>query len=240
MSAVPRLARGGTEGQVRQGDESRCALPRTHATRCTTDAAFPVPRCAPHSLIGIRLPMGAGVSLEYLHREEEEQGEQREEPGLEGSGGPIPRTPFGGNTRRNREERAGSAWAIRTPFHPFRPSEVRARERPVRTAPSVPVGLPIRSVRVEPRLSAMPWAFLSDLRHSARSARLGRHRARFSARSFGCDNRAECEPVPPVQSGKSVRSVGVGEGVGVKTSGFSLGPPPHARNAERSPRVGHT
>lgn len=237
MSAVPRLARGGTEGQVRQGDESRRLLPRAHATRCTTDAAFPVPRCAPHSLIGIRLHMGAGVSLEYLHREEEEQGEHREESGLAGSGEAIPRTPVGGNTGRNREERAGSTWAHRSPFRPRRPITPRARVRPVRTAPSVRVGLPIRSVRLGPRLSAMPWAFLSDLRHSARSARLGRHRARFSARSFGCDNRAGGRSVRP---GRSARSVGVGEGVGVKTSGLRSDGSPHARNAERSPRVGHT
>jgi hypothetical protein len=127
------------------------------------------------------------------------------------------------------------------PAHrPIRPISPRAREGPVTAAPSVPVGLPIRSVRVGPRFSAKPWAFLSDLRHSASSARLGRHRSRFSARSFGCDNRAECEPVRSVWPGRSARSVGVGEGVGVKTSGFGLGPPPHPRNAERSPRVGNT
>jgi hypothetical protein len=240
MSGVPGMVRGGTEGRVQQRDESRSVLPLARASERTTDAAFPVARWTPYSLIGICLPIGMGSPLEYLRREEEEQGEQREESGLAGSEGPNPRTPLGGYTGRNGEERAGSAWAHRSPLRPRRPITPRARVRPVTTSTSVAVGLPIRSVLVEPRLSAMPWVFLSDLRHSARSARLGRHRARFSARSFGCDNRAECEPLPPVQSGKSVRSVGVGEGVGVKTSGFSLGPPPHARNAERSPRVGHT
>ena len=237
MSGVPGLARGGTEGQVQQRDESRRVLPRAHASGGTTDAAFPVPRCTPYSLIGICVLTGAGVSLEYLYREEEEQREHREEPGLEGSGGPIQRSPLGGSAGRIGEVRAGSAWALRTPFRPRRPITPRARVRPVRTAPSVRVGLPIRSVRLGPRLSAMPWAFLSDLRHSASSARLGRHRARFSARSFGCDNRVGGGSVRP---GRSARSVGVGEGVGVKTSGFRLDGSPHARNAERSPRVGHT
>lgn len=237
MSGVPRLARGGTEGRVQQRDESRRVLPRAHASGGTTNAALPVPRGTPYSLIGICLPTGAGVSLEYLHREEEERREHGEESGLAGSGRPIPRTPVGGCAGRIGEVRAGSAGAHRSPFRPRRPITPRARVRPVRTAPSVTVGLPIRSVRLGPRLSAMPWAFLSDLRHSARSARLGRHRARFSARSFGCDNRGGGGSVRP---GRSARSVGVGEGVGVKTSGFSLGPPPHARNAERSPRVGHT
>lgn len=237
MSSAPRLSMEGAREEDRQRDDSRLVLTLAHATRCTTDGALPVPRCTPYSLIGICLPTGAGVSLEYLHREEEERGEQREESGLAGSGRAILRSPLGGSAGRIGEERAGSAWAHRSPFRPRRPITPRARVRPVRTAPSVRVGLPIRSVRLGPRLSAMPWAFLSDLRHSARSARLGRPRARFSARSFGCDNRAGGRSVRP---GRSARSVGVGEGVGVKTSGLRSDGSPHARNAERSPRVGHT
>lgn len=55
--------------------------------------------------------------------------------------------------------------------------------------------------------------------------------------AFGCDNRAKREPVRPAQSGKSVRPVGVGEGVGVKTSGVRMGPPLHARKFSTRPHA---
>lgn len=126
---------------------------------------------------------------------------------------------------------------------PSRPDNPRACERPVTTlrglrpaGPADPQSPGRMSGRSAHPTESPLWASGSGSSRTSGPVLHGRQRRGYApatdsgpSSALGCDNRAEREPVRPAQSGKSVRPVGVGEGVGVKTSGFRMGPPLHAR-----------
>jgi hypothetical protein len=127
---------------------------------------------------------------------------------------------------------------------PSRPDNPRACERPVTTLrgrrPACPADpqSPGRMLGRSAHPAESPlWARGSGSSRTSGPVLHERQRRGYAPATdsgpssvFGCDNRAEREPVRPAQSGKSVRRVGVGEGVGEKPSGFGLGPPLNARS----------